>query len=234
MCGRFTQRLSTSEFARIFDAEDRYDAEGGAFNVAPTDPVAAVVERDSARAIVAMRWGLVPQWAKSAAVGSRMINARAETLERSAAFVDAFRRRRCLIPADGFYEWRRDTGGPPQPFYISRADGTPLVFAGLRAAWRAPGSELVVRSCTIVTTVPNAIVEQLHNRMPVVLAPEDWRVWLDEAASPDDLRPMLRPAPDDALVAVPVSTLVNSVRNQGPELVVPIGAPLAVAAGASS
>ena len=151
MCGRFTQQRSDHELAEWFEAEQLVDDPGGRFNVAPTDPVSIVVEKDERRALTAYRWGLVPFWAKDRSIGSRMINARAETLATNNAFRDSFAHRRCLVPADGFYEWRRDPGRR-QPFVIHRLDGAPLAFAGLWAGWRDRETGEVLRTMTIVTT----------------------------------------------------------------------------------
>ncbi len=226
MCGRFTQKISSPELARIFEADDLADIPGDRYNVAPTDPVAAVYIRDGRRILAQMRWGLVPHWASSAREAAGRINARAETIDRTPAFRDAFERKRCLIPADGFYEWQRSPDGRRLPYFITRPDGLPIAFAGLRATWHGPpgGADArpPLRTCSIVTTTPNDLVARLHNRMPVILAPETWDVWLDPSADPGELRSLLVPAPPDELVMYPVAPLVNSVRNNGPELVRPV------------
>lgn len=223
MCGRFTQQRSDHELAEWFEAEALVDDPGGRFNVAPTDPVSIVVEKDDRRAITAYRWGLVPFWAKDISIGSRLINARAETLASSNAFRESFARRRCLVPADGFYEWRRDPGRR-QPFVIHRLDGAPLAFAGLWSGWRDKATGEVLRTMTIVTTGANALMTPIHDRMPVVLAPKAWSRWLDPSLEDiAELQGLLVPAPDEGLEAYPVETLVNNVRNNGPELIVPLG-----------
>ena len=225
MCGRFTQERPTSDLAEIFAAEDLADAPGGRFNVAPTDEAAVVVQRDERRAIKAYRWGLIPHWADSAKIGNRMFNARAETLTTSPAFRDAFRRRRCLVPVDSFFEWRRE-GTVRQPFRIVRTDARPLALAGLWSGWRDPETEEVRRTFTIVTTTPNDLMRPIHNRMPVVLAEEAWDRWLDPAL-PDlgELQGLLMPAPDEDLEVYPVSRAVNNVRNDGPSLIERLPAP---------
>ncbi len=230
MCGRFTQKIASSELARIFEAEDFADLPGDRYNVAPTDPVAAVLVRDGRRVLANLRWGLVPHWAGSLKDGARMINARAETIDRSPAFRDAFERKRCLIPADGFYEWQRSPDGRRLPFYITRSDGLPFAFAGLRATWHSPDDTHAapVRTCSIVTTTPNELVARLHNRMPVILPSEAWAAWLDPATDPGELRALLAPAPDRDLTSYPVSPLVNDPRNDGPDLVRPIDLPASV------
>lgn len=222
MCGRFTQERSDHELAEWFEAEPLTDRPGGRFNVAPTDPVAVVVEKGERRALTEYRWGLIPHWAKDASIGSRLINARAETLASSNAFRDSFARRRCLVPADGFYEWRRDPGRR-QPFLIHRLDGGPLAFAGLWSGWRDPETQEIRRTFTIVTTGANDLMSPIHDRMPVVVPPEAWDRWLDPTLEDvAELNGLLVPPPDEGLEAYPVETLVNNVRNNGPELILPL------------
>ncbi|MEO8462397.1 MAG: SOS response-associated peptidase [Chloroflexota bacterium] len=225
MCGRFTQERPTSELAEIFEAEDLVDAPGGRFNVAPTDDAAVVVQREDRRAVVPYRWGLIPHWADSAKIGNRLFNARAETLATSPVFRDAFRKRRCLVPVDSFYEWRRE-GTIRQPFRIVGLDGEPLALAGLWAGWRDPDTEEVRRTFTIVTTVPNDAMRAIHDRMPVIVPPVAWGRWLDPGLpDPGELQGLLVPAPDAALEIYPVSRAVNSVRNDGPGLIDPLPEP---------
>ena len=222
MCGRFTQQRPTSEIARIFEAEDLAGDEGGHFNVAPTDEAAVVVQRDERRAVVRYRWGLVPSWAEPRQA-SKAFNARAETLATSGLFRDAFRRRRCLVPADGFYEWLKLDGGGRQPMRILDPSGGPLALAGLWTGRQDPSSGVWQRTFTIVTTRPNAFMTPIHNRMPVVIPPASWAAWLDPTPrEPGELRALLEPRDDVALDAYPVSSLVNSVRNNGPELIAPV------------
>jgi putative SOS response-associated peptidase YedK len=187
------------------------------WNVAPTDEVLTVTTtREGEPRGELLRWGLVPHWAKDPGMGAKMINARAETVAEKPAFRDAFAGRRCLIVADGFYEWRRREGGRPQPMWISRADGEPFAFAGLWATWHGP-DEQVLRTCSIVTTHANDVLAPIHDRMPVMLAPETEADWLDPAAPRELLRELLRPAPDREVAHRPVGYAVNSVRNDGPE-----------------
>jgi putative SOS response-associated peptidase YedK len=219
MCGRMTQQTDTSEVARIFAAEVVDADPGERYNVAPTQPVTVVLERDGRRVVESHRWGLVPPWSPDTAGGSRLINARAETVERTPAFRAAFLRRRCIVPADGFYEWHR-MGSRRQPYLIRRADRQMLAFAGLWALWPDPVSGEWLRSCSVITTTANDLVGTLHDRMPVILDHEDWAAWLeprprDHAA----LRLMLHPAPDDGYELVPVSPRVNSPRNEGADLI---------------
>ena len=226
MCGRFAQPRSSDELARIFAARRVTELEGDRFNVAPTDEVAAVVERHGERQLDTFRWGLVPYYAETSHEAARLINARAETVESSGAFRTAFRRRRCIVPADAFYEWRRsapvDAGeqqrpraARPQPYAIRRADGQPMAFAGLWAVWRDPLTAGRLFTCTVVTTTANDRLAPLHSRMPVILEPDDWEDWLAETGEVRVLRSLLRPAPESALEVYPVGLAVNSVRNNG-------------------
>jgi putative SOS response-associated peptidase YedK len=229
MCGRFTQQRSDAELADLFEAEPLTDDPGGRFNVAPTDPASVVVEKGERRALVAYRWGLVQHWARDASAAARHINARAETLATSGAFRESFARRRCIVPADGFYEWRRETTdgkGHRQPFLVRPAkEAAPLAFAGLWSGWKDPASGDVRRTFTIVTTTANALMAPIHDRMPVILPPETWARWLDPRLEDiGELQGLLVPAPDDELEAFPVVPLVNNVRNDGPALIVPLPA----------
>jgi putative SOS response-associated peptidase YedK len=231
MCGRFTQS-PTSEIAEVFSAVDLIGDASAHFNVAPTQQIAVVVERpDRDRAVVAYRWGLVPFWTGGRAP-ERMFNARAETIATRPPFRGLLAKRRLIVPADGFYEWRRDADHARQPFYIRRADGRPLALAGLWATWHDPEASVEdapLRSATILTTRPNGLVGQIHDRMPVILPESDWDRWLDpNSTDVAAFFPLLQPAPDDMLEAIPVGKLVNSARNEGPELVGPIGPALAV------
>jgi putative SOS response-associated peptidase YedK len=221
MCGRFTQQRPTSELAEIFGATDLVADPGEHFNVAPTDEASVVVEREGRRAITRYRWGLVPHWAADSRGAARMINARSETLERSSAFREAFRRRRCLVPVDSFYEWRRE-GGVRQPYRIAGDDGLPLALAGLWAGRRDPQTEQVVRTFTIVTTTANDRIAALHDRMPVVIPRSAWDRWLDrDTSGTGELRALLEPR-ELGLDIYPVVRLVNDVRNDGPELIQPL------------
>jgi putative SOS response-associated peptidase YedK len=166
--------------------------------------------------LVEVRWGLVPRWAKDPSIGARMINARAETVVEKPAFRNAFRRHRCLLPADGFYEWKALAGGK-QPVHIGMKDGRPFGLAGLYERWLAPDGA-VLDTCTIVTTDANALLRPLHDRMPVIIAPSEYARWLDPANEPTDL---LAPYPPDAMTWHPVSARVNAVRNDDPSLIEP-------------
>jgi putative SOS response-associated peptidase YedK len=218
MCGRFMQERPVSDLAEIFGAEPLVDDPGGRFNIAPTDEAIVVVERDDRRALTSYRWGLIPHWADDARIASRTFNARAESLATMPAFRDSFRRRRCLVPVDGFYEWRRE-GSVRQPYRIFRADGRPLALAGLWSGWRNPETDEVRRTFTIVTTTPNTVVAELHNRMPVIIPDDAWGRWLDpRPAEPGELRALLEPTDAVSLEIASASRLVNDVRHDGPEL----------------
>jgi len=239
MCGRFTQERPASELAEIFAAEPLADELGARYNVAPTDEAFVIVQREDRRAVTAYRWGLVPHWATDAKSASRMFNARAETITASPAFREAFRRRRCIVPVDSFYEWKRE-GTVRQPYRVSGDDGMPLALAGLWAGWHDPETEEVRRTFTIVTTTPNDAMADLHDRMPVVLDEMLWDRWLIDGRAgppidPGELLAMLQPTDAVPLRIYPVKRLVNDVRRDGPELIEPLS-PLAAAttAGAES
>ena len=188
------------------------------YNIAPTQDIVAVVAREGARHDGLLRWGLIPSFATDQRVGSRMINARVETLGEKHAFRGLIARRRCLVLADGFFEWRREPGGGKTPLWIHLADGGPFAFAGLWDVWRSPAGERV-GSCTIVTTTPNELIAAIHNRMPVILKQEDEERWLDPGRGVADLLGMLVPYPAGAMTAYPVAPLVNSVANDVPECI---------------
>jgi putative SOS response-associated peptidase YedK len=194
------------------------------YNVAPTNDIYAVVDTPEGRKVEVFHWGLIPVWAKDIKLGQKMINARAETLSSKGAYKPAFKRKRCIIPADGFYEWQKRPGvKTKQPYFIHRLDGEPLAFAGLWETWRDPslGPEApTLYSCTIITTEANGTMTPIHDRMPVILPPNAWDTWLDrENQDLVELNGLLVPAPDSLLTLRPVSTQVNNVRNKGEELV---------------
>lgn len=228
MCGRFTLTTSPSLLAELFDLpEEPYLAPR--YNIAPTQPVGIVRTRgrDAVREWALVHWGLIPSWSKDPAIGARMINARAETAQEKPAFRAAFRRRRCLVPADGFYEWSA-IGKSKQPYYITMANGAPFAFAGLWETWVGPdGSAL--DSCTILTTEPNELMAALHNRMPVILAPEDYAFWLGDGsdAAKDQLIGLLdlmHPYPAELMAARQVSKVVNNPMHEGVECIAPFDA----------
>jgi putative SOS response-associated peptidase YedK len=223
MCGRYSlgspdadllrRRFAVAESVEVPKQEPR-------FNIAPTDPVLAVREvGEPGRDIGLLRWGLVPgRWAERG--GRPLINARAETLESQPAFRESFHERRCLIPADGFYEWHSDERGK-RPLWFSRSDGELFAFAGIWAELPERSGDGVLHSCAIVTCEPNGLVRPIHDRMPVVLEPELEAAWLDADAEPEDLRRLLAPVADDLLVAREVGDFVNNVREDGPHLIEP-------------
>ena len=223
MCGRYTlTNPKPAGFRKRFGIEESVDLgdEEPRYNIAPTDPVLAVRRTDEgARNLGRLRWGLVPgRWAERRS-GPPLINARAESLATQPAFAESFRERRCLIPADGFYEWRKDERGKV-PIWLSRPDGRLFAFAGVWAELPArDGSSDVLHSCAIVTCAPNALIRPIHDRMPVVLQPEAEARWLDPEVDPDELLGLLVPAPEDALVTREVGDFVNNVRDDGAHLI---------------
>jgi putative SOS response-associated peptidase YedK len=224
MCGRYTSTTRPADLAAYFQVDEVVTEDlGERFNVAPTDPVYGVAaSKDGAvRRLGTFRWGLVPFWAKDLSVGSRMINARAESVLEKPAFRRPLERRRCIIPADGFYEWKPVAGTKKkQPWYVRRRDGDVLSFAGLWDVWHpGEGPEGRVVSCAIVTTDANEVVRPIHDRMPVVLPPDAWEQWLDPSfGDVEVLQQLLVPAPAELFELVAVGTAVNDVKNDGPHL----------------
>ena len=216
MCGRYTLTVPVDRLAVEFGLDEVRTEVSPNFNVAPTQEVAAIVAESGGRRLGMLRWGLVPSWADDPGIGGRMINARSETAPEKPSFRGAFRRRRCLIPADGFYEWRREDGGK-QPFYIRMNDGRPFAFAGLWESW----NDGEVRSCAILTTSANALVGEVHERMPVILPAEEPDAWLDPEAERQELVSLLRPYPGDDLETFPVGRFVNSARHNDERCVQP-------------
>ncbi len=231
MCGRFVSSTPVDELAQYFDAEPPAEAAlEASYNVAPTNDIYVVLEDGGVRKVAPHHWGLVPVWAKSPALGNKMINARAEGLADKNAYKHAFKRRRCIVPVDGFYEWRKVPGQKAkQPYFIARPDGEPLAFAGLWEEWKGPdrSGDQRLRSATIITTTPNELMATIHDRMPVILPPSAWSTWLDEDnADLDTLGRLLVPAPSEILTLRPVSTEVNNVRNKGAHLLDPVPEPV--------
>jgi putative SOS response-associated peptidase YedK len=223
MCGRYASHLPPDAMADLFAALNPLPNFPPNWNVAPTQlaPVIRAHPATGARHLDVLSWGLVPHFTRDLKSARRPINARAETVRSSGMFRDALGRRRCLVPADAFYEWQsRPTG--KQPFAIGRRDGQMLALAGLWEGWRAPDGT-VLRSFTIVTTTANETLRPLHERMPVIVEPAGWPLWLGEV--PGDPTALLRPAEDDVLRRWPVSTAVNNVRNNGPELLAAVDDP---------
>jgi len=221
MCGRFTL-FDTASLAEAFGVAGAASL-SPRYNIAPSQAVAAVrvPPGGSARESVLLHWGLVPSWAKDPSIGNRMINARAETAAGKPAFRSAMRRRRCLVPADGFYEWKR-TGGRKQPYYIRMRDERVFAFAGLWESWEEPGGA-AVESCAILTTSPNDLLVPIHDRMPVLVAPRDYDFWLSpEVLDPGALAPLFRPFPSEEMTAFPVGTAVNNPKTDSPDLIKPL------------
>ncbi|MDH3605490.1 MAG: SOS response-associated peptidase [Acidimicrobiia bacterium] len=222
MCGRFVQSASADDYARYFGA-DAVQTEGlkANYNVAPTDPVYAVAEHKDKRLVGTFRWGLVPHWSKDRKSAARFINARSETLVEKPAFRDAFKSHRCLIPADGFYEWTR-RGDLKIPHFIHIGSHAPMALAGVWASWKDPATDEWLRTCSIITTQPNEFMLPIHDRMPALLPEATWDAWLDRDNNDvEQLRGFLVPPPETLLETYEVSTEVNSVRNNRPELLLP-------------
>jgi putative SOS response-associated peptidase YedK len=222
MCGRFVQKTPLGAIQVLFETTNPVPNTPPRYNAAPTQDLAVVRfnPQTRERSLDLLRWGLVPPWAKDASFGSRCINARAEAIDRTPAFRDAFPRRRCLVPADGFYEWQK-IGKRNMPYAIVPADGV-FAFAGLWERWRTPGDGSILRSFTVVTDGPNELCRPIHERMPVILAKADWPVWLgEEEASLDELRALLRPYRAALMRAYPVGPAVGNHRNDGPDLLEP-------------
>jgi putative SOS response-associated peptidase YedK len=226
MCGRFTVRLTWEQIhgllniipakrepaQRELDLKPRY-------NVAPSQQVPVVrLDKDGQRELAMLRWGLIPSWASDPKIGYKMINARAETVATAPSFRAAFKKRRCLIPATGFYEWKKLEDGSKQPYLIGMRDGAPFSFAGLWERWDK--GEAPIETCTIITGEPNSLVAELHNRMPAILEPEDYEAWL-RAADTAIPQAMLRPFPSQLMQAYPVSKRVNSPKNDDAALIEP-------------
>ena len=226
MCGRFALYVTLEELADLFDLPDLPAQLAPRYNIAPTQPVGVVRlnPQTHTREWALTHWGLIPSWSKDPSAGARMINARAETVEEKPSFRAAFKRRRCIVPASGFYEWMKEERGK-QPYFITATDGGILGLAGLWESWQgANGEEL--ESCTILTTDANDAVARLHDRMPVILAPEDYDEWLGEGgdatpAQVSQLKHLLRPCPPAWLKLFPVSAYVNAPRNEGRRCIEP-------------
>lgn len=220
MCGRFTLTVDPQVIQQEFGVQTVAADLKPRYNIAPTQPVAVVVN-DGGRRLEMFRWGLIPFWAKDPAIGNRMINARAETVAEKASFKNSLKNRRCLVVADGFYEWRKEAQGKT-PFYIRLASGRPFAFAGLWDTW-SPKEGDPVRSCTIITTAPNEFMASIHNRMPVILTPAAVERWLDpDESNPEVLQPLLQPYPAELMMGYPVSRVVNSPANDSPACIEPL------------
>lgn len=221
MCGRYTLTVDPEQLMARFHLTSANFVATPRYNVAPTQTVAVVYD-ESPRVLSAARWGLIPVWAKDPSIGARMINARAETLAEKPAFRNLLKKRRCLVLADSFYEWRKNPNGSKTPMRVMLASGEPFALAGLWDAWKTPEGDWL-RTCTIITTAPNAVVAPLHDRMAAILPPEHEVDWLnhdhDDAAL---LHSLLQPFPAERMKAYPVSPRVNNVKNDDPSLIEPV------------
>ena len=223
MCGRFTLSASPTSLTDTFPGFELPDQLTPRYNITPTQDVAVVANNNPGK-IDLFRWGLIPSWAKDPTIGNRMINARSETLAEKPSFRTAYKRRRCLVLADGYYEWRKEPdGGAKTPFYIRMASEKPFAFAGLWEQWQLAADAVAVLSCTILTCPPNEMLEQIHHRMPVILDYDAHDLWLDPAEQTSaKLNHLLQPYPADEMEAYPVSRLVNQPRNDRAECILPV------------
>jgi putative SOS response-associated peptidase YedK len=223
MCGRFTLRAPASVVAEQF-ALFEVPPFAARFNIAPSQPVPVIRlapdEPAPRRELVWLRWGLIPSWAKDRTIGNRMINARAESVAEKPAFRAALRRRRCLVAADGFYEWQR-RGKQKQPYFVRIRDDRPFAFAGLWETWQGPDLSSI-ESCTLLTTEANDLMRPIHDRMPVILAPDAYQPWLDPSVqNSEEILPLLKPFPSETMIAYPVGTLVNNPAHDDPQCIAP-------------
>jgi len=223
MCGRYMITSAREAMKRVFDVPTLFEL-APRYNVAPTQEVPVVRLQEGERELAMLRWGLIPSWAKDPEIGNRMINARGETVAEKPSFRSAFRRRRCLVVADGFYEWQKRPHGPKQPYYITVGNGGPFGFAGLWERWSDPIEDYLVESCTIVTIIANDRLEPIHNRMPVIIDPSDFDAWLDTSGNPAIAQALLAPYLAERMRAYPISTRINNVKNDDPTCIEPLQA----------
>jgi len=220
MCGRFTLHFPVELLAEIFGLQN-LPGLVPRYNIAPTQVTAVVRSSENTRRLDLLRWGFMPSWAKDISIGSRMINARSESLPDKPAFRKAVRFRRCIVPASGFYEWKPD-GSRKVPYYIRLSDGTPMGLAGIWEAWKTPEG-FFLETFTILTTSANPLITPIHDRMPVILHPDAYDLWLDKGVSnPEQLQLLYPPYPADLMTLYPVSTLVNSPQNDNPACIEPV------------
>lgn len=227
MCGRYTNTVTDPNvIAETFELATPPDPATllARYNIAPTQPVMTVGKNPANdNSIAWMKWGLIPRWAKNSSMASKLINARAETLSEKPSFRDSFKLRRCLVVADGFYEWRKNDDGSKTPMYVRLADGGLFGLAGLWDRWMDPTSKESVLTCTIITTTPNDLLKTMHHRMAVILPPEHFDIWLDrDVQNTDELSELLQPFPAEQMVAFPVSKKVNNANYDGPDLIEPV------------
>ncbi|HEX7374099.1 MAG TPA: SOS response-associated peptidase [Steroidobacteraceae bacterium] len=224
MCGRFAFYSPHEAVVRLFGVADFAPDIEPRYNIAPTTyvPTVRVLPGDPARRLALLYWGLVPSWAKDRAIGARLNNARSETLREKPSFRNAYQRRRCLVLADGYYEWQRSASGK-QPYYIQLGSLEPMAIAALWETWRDPANDDLLESCTLVTTTPASSIAHIHDRMPVIVPPGNFAEWLDPANTDvDRLDRLLPPNASIALAARPVGKQVNNARNEGPSLIQPV------------
>ena len=222
MCGRFVLKAPFSELVRLYRITNNVNLEPR-YNIPPTEDIAVVRSHEGKRTLDMLRWGLVPWWSKDLKVSFSNINAKGETVAEKPAFRDAFRERRCIIPADAFYEWKKLDAKTKQPYAIVMKDRSPFGFAGLWERWKDRTSGQTIQSCTIITTTPNEVCAPLHDRMPVILPAESYARWLgEEPTDPPHLMAMLKPYPAEAMEAYPVSTRVGNVKNTDAALIEPL------------
>lgn len=220
MCGRFVLIALGRDLAERFGLEEE-PVLAPRYNIAPTQMVAIIrLENETRRRLLNFaKWGLIPFWSKDPSIGSRLINARAESAAEKPAFRAAFKSRRCLVPADGYYEWKKTKGGQKQPYLARNADGSILAFAGLWEKWKSPEGE-IIESCTVLTTDANDLTQPIHDRMPVILHPKDYGLWLaPEIKDPASLKPLLQPYPSEEMVVEPVNPKVNKATYDAPDCV---------------
>ena len=221
MCGRFVIKSDLQQIQLAFNVTQVHAQVQPSYNIAPTQPVATIVQREHQIALEAMRWGLIPAWAKDASIGAKMINARAEGIAEKPSFKRPLKSKRCLIVADGFYEWKKERARKI-PMFIRLKSEAPFAFAGLYDVWQS-APDKTITSCAIITTRPNELMQTIHTRMPVILPKSAYSSWLDPAnQNLAELIALLEPYPADAMLAYPVSMLVNSPRNNSPECIKPV------------
>ena len=223
MCGRFTLTATTTTLTETFPGLELADQPNPRYNITPTQEVAVVANNNPVK-IEFFRWGLIPSWAKDPAIGNRMINARSETLAEKPSFRTAYKRRRCLILADGYYEWcKAPDSGVKTPYYIRMASEQPFAFAGLWEQWKPARESDAILSCAIITCPPNEMLEQIHHRMPVILENDAYDLWLNPTdQAPAELNHLLQPYPAEEMTAYAVSRLVNKPSNDTPNCILPV------------
>ena len=219
MCGRFAQLQTIRDLIKAYFVDDVLTHVSPGYNIAPGTRILSLIRKDDKRLLVDFQWGLIPRWARDQAAGRGLINARAESISQKPSFRNAFKARRCLIPASGFYEWKKE-GRIKIPYYIRLLSGQPFTFAGIHETWVSPGGDEVA-TCAIITTGPNEVMKQIHDRMPVILGDNYRDAWLDPSLGPEEALSFLKPYPDHAMEAYPVSTLVNSPEHDSPECIRP-------------